>query len=46
MAKKKAHKAGGQNILSNIMKRLERAKRQGKSENYIKDLQKSLEKHH
>lgn len=46
MAKKKQHKAGWQNVLSNISKRLERAKRKGKSEAYIKDLQKSLEKHH
>lgn len=46
MAKKKTHKTTWQNVLSNIMKRLERAKRKGKSEAYISDLQKSLEKHH
>lgn len=44
MAAKKKHKATGKNILSNMLKRVERAKRQWKSENYIKDLQTALAK--
>lgn len=34
------------NIKTNMAKRLERAKRQGKSENYIKDLELAVSKRH
>lgn len=45
MWKKATNKTGKwANIKVNAAKRLERAKRQGKSENYIKDLEKHLSK--
>ena len=45
MSKKSKNKTGsGANIKLNLAKRLERAKRQGKSEAYIKDLELSLSK--
>ena len=46
MAAKKKHHATGQNIKSNLSKRLARAKRLGKSENYIKDLELAISKRH
>lgn len=47
MWKKATNKTGkGQNIKTNMSKRLSRAKRKGKSENYIKDLEIALEKRH
>lgn len=44
MAWKKKTKRNGQNIKLNASKRLERAKRKWKSENYIKDLETHLSK--
>ena len=45
MWKKATNKTGKwANIKVNAAKRLEKAKRQGKSENYIKDLEKHLSK--
>ena len=45
MWKKATNKTGkGQNIKVNAAKRLEKAKRQGKSANYIADLEKHLSK--
>jgi hypothetical protein len=32
--------------MSNLLKRMERTKRKNKSENYIKDLEKAIAKHH
>ena len=46
MVAKKKHHATGQNIKSNLSKRLARAKKLWKSENYIKDLELSLSKKH
>lgn len=47
MAKKAKNKHGSwENIMSNLLKRMERAKRKNKSENYIKDLEKAIAKHH
>ena len=46
MAKWKKHKATGQNIKTNLTKRLARAKRLGKSEAYIKDLEIAVSKRH
>lgn len=47
MWKKAKNKTGWWiNIKTNMAKRLERAKRQGKSENYIADLEKHLSKLH
>lgn len=47
MWKKATNKTGkGQNIKVNAAKRLEAAKRKGKSANYIKDLETSLSKKH
>lgn len=47
MSKKAKNKTGsGANIKTNASRRLERAKRLGKSENYIKDLEKHLSKLH
>ena len=46
MAGKKKHHTTGQNIKLNMSRRLEKAKRKGKSENYIKDLEKALSKRH
>ena len=44
MAWKAKTKRNWQNIKVNAAKRLEKAKRQGKSENYIKDLETHLSK--
>lgn len=45
MAKKAKNKTGSwANIKTNMAHRLERAKRQGKSANYIKDLETALAK--
>lgn len=46
MAKQKKTKRNGQNIKLNASRRLEKAKRKGKSENYIKDLEIHLSKLH
>lgn len=46
MSKHKKHKSTWQNIMANLLKRLKRAKAKGKSENYIKDLELAVEKHH
>lgn len=46
MAAKKKHHTTGQNIKTNAVKRLEKAKRLWKSENYIKDLEKRVAKMH
>ena len=46
MAKQKKTKRNWQNIKLNASRRLEKAKRQGKSENYIKDLEARLSKLH
>lgn len=46
MAGKAKSKRNGQNIKSNMSKRLARAERKWKSENYINDLKKALEKRH
>ena len=46
MAKKKKTNRTGNNIKLNASRRLEKAKRQGKSENYIKDLELHLSKLH
>lgn len=46
MAKKKRTKRNWQNIKLNASRRLERAKRKGKSENYIKDLETHVSKLH
>lgn len=46
MAAKKKHHAWWQNIKLNASKRLEKAKRQGKSAAYIADLEKHLSKLH
>lgn len=44
MAGKKKSNRNGQNIKINAVRRLERAKRKGKSANYIKDLEAHLSK--
>lgn len=47
MGKKSQNKTWkGANIKSNLAKRVARAKRQGKSENYLKDLELALSKRH
>lgn len=46
MAKHKKKKVTWMNIKSNLIKRLERAKRKGKSEKYVKDLELAISKRH
>lgn len=46
MAKQKKTKRNWQNIKLNASRKLEKAKRQGKSESYIKDLEAHLSKLH